>query len=110
MMVAIQFIVVVLFFLKILWNILTPFVFLNRSFANSSKTTGISMAPLVEVGLWLLLILISFLTDGSNWLNSPKKVVIWGIATILGSYVALVPLGWLVAYIKKHLGATTPRH
>jgi hypothetical protein len=113
MMTAILFILAGLFLLKLVWNILTPFVLARRSLvATSGKPAGISMAPFVEIGLWLLLLLISFLSGGSDWLHSPKKVAVWGIATIIGSYVAFAVLGsllgWLVAHLKKRRGDASP--
>lgn len=112
-MTAVLFIVAGLFFLKIAWNVLTPFVLARRSLvATSGKPAGISMAPFVEVGLWLLLMLISFFSGGSDWLHSPKKVAVWGIATIIGSYVAFAVLGfvlgWFVAHLKKRRGDASP--
>lgn len=111
MMTALLSIVAGLFFLKILWNILTPFVLARRSLISTSgKPASISMAPFVEVGLWLLLIFLAFLSDGSDWLHSPRKVAIWGMATIIGSYVVFASVGfvagWFVAHVKKRQGNT----
>lgn len=112
---ALLLIFTVLFFLKLAWNILTPFVLARRSIvADSGKPAGISMFPFVEVGLWLLLILFSFFSCGSDWLHSPKKVAVWGLATIICSYVLFVvfgfTLGWFVARYKQYRSdASTPR-
>jgi hypothetical protein len=107
---AILLILAGLFFLKIAWNILTPFVLARRSLvATSGKPVGISMVPIVEISLWLLLVFFSFFSDGSDWLHSPKKVAVWGVATIIGSYIIFLILGFvlgrIVACLKKHRGA-----
>jgi hypothetical protein len=105
MMTVIVFIVAGLFGLKIIWNVLTPFALALRALKSSGKTKGISMAPLVEIGLLLLLIFLSAITNGTGLLHQPKIIALWGAFAVLGSYflfiVLGITLGWLVAVIQK---------
>lgn len=104
MITTVLFIVAGMFFLKIAWNILTPFVLAQRLLiADSGKSSGISMSPYIEICLWLLLMIISIFSGGSDWLHNPKKIAVWGIATIAGSYVILAVLGYVLGWFVSHL-------
>jgi Kef-type K+ transport system membrane component KefB len=99
-----QLIVLGLFLLKILWNVLTPFVLARRLYLTTSEQpASISMAPFVEIALWLLLLLTSFFSDDSNWLNSPNNIALWGICTIIGSYIVFAILGFLLGWFVRQL-------
>jgi Kef-type K+ transport system membrane component KefB len=92
--------------MKILWNILTPFVLVRRRLVTTSdKPTAISMAPFVEIVLWLLLVFLSFFSTGSGLLHSPKKVALLGLVMIVGSYVVFavlgIALGWCAEQLSK---------
>jgi hypothetical protein len=110
-----MFIVAILFGLKIVWNIFTPIVLAWRLFfSTTDKTTGISMAPVTEVVLLLVLILLSVFSGGTAWFHRPIQVALWGVVTIVGSYILCavlgVPLSWLTTEIKKRRITFTTRH
>jgi hypothetical protein len=66
MILFLHFIVLGMFFLKLLWNVLTPFVLAWRGLTGSAKNSGgISMCPFIEIALWLLLIVFSIVIDGA---------------------------------------------
>ena len=96
----------VLFGLKIAWNIFTPVVLTRRALsAATNETSGISMAPLVEIALLLILLIFSAISSGEAWFNHPAKILLWGIVAIVGSYVLcgvlIHVLGKLVSLRKK---------
>ncbi len=76
------------FFLKVAWNLTVPFELARRR----DERAGISLMP-VEIGVWVLWLLLAFFSDGDGWWQSPKKVAVWGGIAILGSYAAMMPLG-----------------
>jgi hypothetical protein len=105
MMTVIEVIVGGLFGLKIVWNVLTPFALALRALKTSGKAKGISMVPFVEIGLLLLLFLLSAITNGTGLLHEPKMAALWGACAVVGSYVLFAVLGmifgWLVSMLKQ---------
>lgn len=98
--------VVALFLLKIVWNILTPYVLGRRLYlTEKDETSRISMAPFVEVFLLVSAILLSSFTTGASWLYSPKNIALAGVSLIALSYIhfviAGVAIGWLVSRLRK---------
>jgi hypothetical protein len=99
-------IVGVLFCSKIVWNIFTPIVLARRSLSvTSDKPSGVSMAPLVEIILLLILCLLAAFSSGTAWFNRPMQVLLWGSIAIVVSHVLCgllaYVLGWLILQIRK---------
>ena len=76
------------FFLKIAWNLTVPFELARRR----DERAGVSLMP-VEIGVWVLWLLLAFFSDGDGWWQTPKKVAVWGGVAVLGSYAAIPVLG-----------------
>lgn len=76
------------FFLKVAWNLTVPFVLARRK----DERAGISLMP-VEIGVWVLWLLLAFFSDGDGWWQTPKMVAVWGGVAILGSYAGMMALG-----------------
>jgi hypothetical protein len=94
-----------LFCLKIVWNLLTPYVLAMRTLRTDAKRTkGISLAPGVEIALFVLALAISCVVDGSPF-QKPKSIALWGIAMIVASYAHFVVggavAGWIVSLLKR---------
>lgn len=110
MIIALMSVVACLFRCKIVWNILVPVALAHRYLrATSDMTSGISMAPFVEIVLLFGLVIISAFSDGSAWFNRPIEVALLGILGIVASYlnfaVSGIILGWVVVEIKKRRSA-----
>ncbi len=88
-----------LFLLKLLWNVLTPFVVERRHDAwkrgEGNKPGSISMALGVELALWLLLIISSAFSKEDWWLSHTKGVFLYGGCAIVVSYVLAAVVGIL---------------
>ena len=76
------------FFLKVAWNLTVPFELARRK----DERAGISLMP-VEIGVWVLWLLLAFFSDGDGWWQTPKMVAVWGGVAILGSYAGMMALG-----------------
>lgn len=93
------FIVSSLFFSKLAWNIMVPFSLeWKRLSTNAKDPVSMSLATILEIGLWLLWMLLAFFSNGSDWLHSPKKIAGWGGCAILASYVCMFALGNVLAW------------
>ncbi len=106
MITIILYILLGLFGLKLLWNLTIPYELAWRGLrCAGQKSSGITIMPFVEIGLWMLTIGAAALSDGRNWLQSPKNVAVWGGLAIVISYVHLVIAGmiagWIVSLLKK---------
>lgn len=98
-------VVVVVFLLKILWNLLVPCILFVRSVQGGNADGGISLMPAVEILLLAVLVTLSFVAGRSLWLSSASCVALGGGIAIIGSYVHMVTVGagvgWLAQKIKK---------
>ena len=102
-MTIILYILVGLFGLKILWNLAIPYeLALRKTNKGGRKISGISIVPLVEIGLLLLAAGAAALSAKQGWLQSPKNIVIWGLLAIGASYVHLVIAGMVMGWIVSH--------
>ena len=91
---------------KIIWNLTIPYDLAWRTWkAKDQKVGGISLMPYFEFVLLLLAIGAAALSNGHNWFQNPKQVIILGGLAIIISYVHLVVVsmiaGWIVARRKK---------
>ncbi len=87
-------IIALLFFLKLLWNMLTPYV-ANRALRKfqqqgGAKPGGISMALIVEIVLLFLLVVISLFAGDGWWWPHTMMILLYGGCAIVGSYVLAV--------------------
>lgn len=108
-------VIIVLFYLtmgllglKLLWNALTPVALAWEVMRGKRvKSSGISMALIVEILLFPLLILLSWLGGGGtgHWYSDTRDVVLWGLGAIVGSYLIFYILGmlsgWWLSMVKK---------
>ena len=76
------------FFLKVAWNLTVPFALVRRE----DERSGVSLMP-VEIGVWVVWLLLACFSDGDGWWQSPKKVAVWGGVALLGSYAGMMALG-----------------
>lgn len=95
-----------LFALKILWNLTLPYKMAAMlSKCAGQRTSTVTFMTFVEIVLLLLAIGTAALSDGKNWLHSPKNIAVWGGVAIVISYVHLVImgmiLGWIISSLKK---------
>ena len=100
-----------LFILKLIWNALTPIELGRRALqSNDDSPSGISMAPLVEIGLLIFLIVLAAISKGTAWYNRPVQVALWGTIAILTSYALFVLLGVLTGWIVSKIKDRRPRN
>ncbi|MDD2776444.1 MAG: hypothetical protein PHU06_10855 [Gallionella sp.] len=109
MMNALLLILTTLFLLKLLWNVITPYIVERRFQAwqkeGGKKPSAISMTSIVEVILWFLLIAFSF-SDG-NWCSAHTIIIlIFGACAIVISYVLAAFIGFIA---RKKAAATAHR-
>ncbi len=97
-MAQLSLILLALFCLKLLWNVLTPYVVERGLFRSSGS---VSMMPIVEVGLWVLMILISVFSHEDWWLFHTASVFLYGAGAIIASYVLAIMVGRLVLRRKR---------
>lgn len=114
MIITVMSVVVFFFGCKLVWNTLVAVALARRYLrATSDRTSGISMAPFVEMVLLFVLIILVAFSDGSAWFNRPIEVALLGIMAIVVSYVIFsasgVFLGWLVIEIIKRRNASAHR-
>lgn len=100
-MTIVVWILLVLLALKLVWNLCVPFVLLSRGAESSNgRKTGISMMPALEVLLLVLATGAAAISSGTSLANRPLFLLGWGAAAIALSYVFLVVVGavgaWLV--------------
>lgn len=89
--------VLVLFWIKIGWNMLTPYVLAAPLFNTAAtKIKRISMVPAVEICLWLAAINVSGYVVGASWWHRPDYVAFGGAAVIAASYIHLVLARWVL--------------
>jgi hypothetical protein len=94
---------------KIVWNVGTPFALASRALKTFGEAKGgISLCPQMEIGLLLLFVLLSAITNGTGLLHEPKMVALWGACAVVGSYVLMAVLGiilgsliWLVSMLEQ---------
>lgn len=95
------FVVTGLFFAKILWNLGVPYALAAQAFRANREDNerGISLMPIVDVALLVLLLILSFLRDAPRPWN-PGGVALFGTILFVGSYIHLLVVGgaagWLV--------------
>lgn len=86
-----------LFFLKIAWNVLIPFDLMRRGRgAKPGERVGTSLMPYVEIGLWLVWLLLAFFSEGDGWVHSLKTAAVLGGCAILASYELMYAVGYLL--------------
>jgi hypothetical protein len=90
-MTALLWVFVGLLCLKLLWNVVVPFELASRPVGS-----GVSLMPYLEVALWFMAVAASVLASGTSWLHRPANVAVWGLVAIVGSYVALFVIGFLL--------------
>jgi hypothetical protein len=101
------FILLEIFSLKILWNLIVPHELAWRGYkSDKNKSSGLSLMPYLEIGLLLLVVLISAIAGKSDKLFNPKGLAVWGCVAIVVSYVHLVIagmiVGWIVSILKHN--------
>ena len=95
-----------LFCLKIGWNLLIPYILAYRTLKSDAYLDrGISIAPWFEFVLLVVSVAVASITAGTSLFQSPKRLAMWGIVMILGSYVHFAVGGFLggglVSLIKR---------
>jgi hypothetical protein len=96
----------VAFFLKILWNILIPFILATRALKSGENIIiGIPIHSPIECVLLAVLILVSFINPENCICSDPLQVAMLGVFSIGVSYILLFvlafALGSLVCKIKS---------
>jgi len=85
-----------LFGLKIVWNLLTPYVMTwQRASSDEVESSGISLMPAVEIILYFLILGFSFFIESETWHGDTATLAIWGMLIIVGSYIHLLLAGVL---------------
>lgn len=83
-------VVVTIFLLKLVWNVLVPYVAERRlrrwKDQGGEAPAAISMAPLIEIFLWVLLVIFSLFIEDSRLPNT-AGVLIYGFFAIVVSYM-----------------------
>lgn len=84
-----------LFFLKIVWNMTVPYRLLGRlwKFETGDERKGISLSSGVEFLLFILAILLSWLSSGKEIINDPFRVLILAGGALLVSYFHFFVVG-----------------
>ncbi len=57
----------------------------------------------VEIASWLLLVLLSCVSNGPTWLDEPKNVIVWGLVAIMASYIHIFVVGMIAGWVTKQL-------
>jgi hypothetical protein len=92
--------------LKILWNLCVPYALaLGPVDANTGTSRRISLMPIVEVALLLLMLAATRLASASSAMHDSTNVAVVGVIMIVGSYVHLVlapvVVGWIAANVRR---------
>jgi hypothetical protein len=97
--------VIVLFFLKIGWNLIMPYALAYRSLKADGQARGVSLLPVLEVILWLVALGLSIGVDSNNPIHSTKMIGVGGLVVIVGCLVHFVVAGavsgWVVSRLKR---------
>jgi hypothetical protein len=93
--------VIVLFVMKVAWNLTIPWTSLRRRREGSPKS-GVSIMLELEVGLLLIAWLLSFLTPPLlPWLDT-WQLLLFGIGAIVASYLLMMVIGAiLVRFVRE---------
>lgn len=91
--------------LKLIWNITVPFFLCLRRdkgiYHDEGGRIGISMAPMVELLLWVTAITLAFFSSGDGWANSPAVIFFGGIVSITASYIVVALVGKIIRRIRR---------
>lgn len=90
-MIIIFYCFLLLFILKLIWNILTPLALCIQK-----KDKNISMATFVEIFLLILILLTSFSLRSLEWYTSTKNILIYGSGLIVCSYFIMYLVGLVI--------------
>lgn len=89
--------VLAIFLLKLVWNVWVPYVAERRlrrwKDQGGEAPAAISMAPLVEIFLWVLLVIFSLFIGEDSGLPNTAGVLIYGFLAIVVSYVFAAIVG-----------------
>lgn len=91
---------IMLFILKLVWNILTPWVahyqmIMWKKGGKPPQSLSISFAPIIEIVLLLFITMGSFFSNAKNMFSNSGVVFIYGLAAIFVSYM----LAFILAFI-----------
>lgn len=90
------FIFACLFAVKIIDNLTVPYRLATRPTGPGGEPSGISLMPMVEVALFVIMEVLSLLGFSPY---APKVVAIIAIAAIVGSYAHLVVVGAVAGWV-----------
>ena len=94
---VITYVFMFLLFLKLIWNILVPFVMGRRLFlAKDKQEVSISLSPQVEILLALLATICSYFSAEQSMIGRPGVVFTSAILSIIASYVLMCAFGFMV--------------
>jgi hypothetical protein len=94
-------ILLVLFCVKLLWNIGVPYWLAFGKSMRPPTTNGVSLMPAIEVTLFAMLVGLAFY-DGSLYLGmTPLRFAILCTALLVGSYLHLMLAGALTGWLLK---------
>ena|SRR5882724_10625104 len=90
--------------LKIVWNLSIPYILFIRSINNRAMNRGgISLMPLVDITLIVIIITLSFIAQNSSWPWSAGCIAFGcGIST-MGSYLHLVVAGAIMGCVARKI-------
>jgi hypothetical protein len=105
MILIIEYLTLFLLSMKLLWNILTPIAVIQRHKAWEStggqKPGAISMAPIVEIALVVVLTATSSITDRGLFGFNYPRVLLAGVFAIISSYLLAFLLGALINMARR---------
>lgn len=84
------YLLVLIFILKILLTLITPYVFLIDGIKNKGKTVSTSLPPPIEIPLLLLIAVLSLSITEHKDFFTIKNIMLWGCGAIFISYLHLV--------------------
>lgn len=80
---------------KLLWNVSVPILLWKRISRDEAEayTSGVSLAPIIEVFLLVLLAIVSWMAPGASGFDTVLSTVLAGLAATAISYLLMVLLG-----------------
>lgn len=99
------YLIVFLFLLKLLWNILVPYIaereYIKWMRIGGIKPSNISLAPIIEILLLIILCPFYYFSNKLIYNRSTFEIFIIGLLLIVASYLIAILVGRILRYFYK---------
>lgn len=82
--------------IKIVWNFILPYGLTWNYLKSSGERNGTSLMPYWELATFVLWLLLAVISRSNIWILNIRGVIIIGISLIVGSYLHMVIMGYVL--------------